>query len=201
MPDHPVKRKLRGEILPYLVSSQSLPRQWFYRLHAVFGYTTDILAALAGIGVTTPLLQLLAPTPASGDEGLNASLPSALTTLPHWLYVPMAACVIAWIVLRVGFNREEGQKRAVLARSCRQTMKQAEARLHRILIKPDPMPELTSLVEELLVPTVDRNVQENSWPWSGPDPDADPEVEKQLAKLCEKYEINWAPVDPLGIRS
>lgn len=42
MRDHAVKTKLRNEVLPYLVSAQRLQRRWFYRLHEVFGYTTDL---------------------------------------------------------------------------------------------------------------------------------------------------------------
>lgn len=116
------------------------------------------------------------------------------------LQIPTVVAILTWVTLRVVFTRQGGQKRAVLAKSCIQTMKQAEARLHRVLIKSDPMPDLNSLVEEQIAPTVDRNIQEDAWPWSGPDPDADSEVEKQLLLLCNKYQGNWASIDPMAPR-
>ena len=126
---------------------------------------------------------------------------TALASVPMWLYYPTLVFALAWIVLRVAFNREEGQKRAVLARSCTQMMKQVEAKLHRVLLKQDPMAGLNGLVDEQIAPTVDRNIQENAWPWAGPAPDIDQEVEKQLVRLCSKFESNWTPVDPTGIRN
>lgn len=203
MPNPDVKKKLRSEILPYTVSARGLRKQWFYRMHDLFGYTTDAVVALSAIGITAPWLAFLARTiasdPAMATDGTSSS--GALTGIPAWLYAPALAFVVAWVILRVGFHREEGQKRAVLARSCMRTMTQAEARLYRVLPKVDPMPDLTALVDEVIAPTIDRNIQEQAWPWPGPDPDpaVDDEVDRQLRALCMKFEENWAPGPADGI--
>jgi hypothetical protein len=201
MPSHPVKRTLERDVLPYLVSARRLRRQWFFILHLIFGYTTDMVVALATIGITTPLLIFLRSQSGAENDTQHASNFSAvLGSLPPWLYFPAAALVVLWIVLRVTFNREDGQKRAVLAKSCTQVLRQAEATLPNSLSKSDPMPGLTELLEKKIRPTVDRSIQENSWPWTPFAPEIAAEVEKDLNRLCGLYETDWAPVDPLGLR-
>ncbi|MBZ5614666.1 MAG: hypothetical protein LAO23_11705 [Acidobacteriia bacterium] len=201
MPKHPARRTLERDVLPYLVSARRLRRQWFFRLHALFGYTTDLVVALTAIGVTTPLLALLGVAGGREKEATQApALTAVLASVPNWLYFPTGVLVIAWIVLRVAFNREEGQKRAVLAKSCTQVLRQAEANLAMALGKPDPMPALNELLEKSIRPTVDRNIQENSWPWTPFAPGIEEEVSKEVSRLCASYEADWTPVNQLGLR-
>lgn len=197
--EHPVKMKLRNEILPWVESASLLSKQWFYRLHILFGYATDVTIGLGSIGIGIPLLALLTQP----IESKTPSTTNVLTLLPRdprWLYYLTALCVVGWIVLRVAFSREEGQKRAVLAKSCRQTMKQVEARLYQVLAQQDPMPELNKILDEQITPSVDRNIQEYAWPWSGPAPDVDRLVEAKLEILCKKFSSQWSAVGPTEIR-
>lgn len=199
MSDHPVKRKLRNDILPYIVTARRLHRQWFCVLHIVFGYTTDLLVALTAIGVVSPALSAFLATPqVNGSE--NLTITSLIATVPKKLYYLVISLIIGWVILRVAFNREEGQKKAVLAKSCRLAMRQAEAKLPRVLDVPDPMPGIIKIYEEVLMPTVDRGVPDGAWPWTPFAPGIDGEVERQLSELCQKYESQWAPVDPIGMR-
>jgi len=195
--EHPVRRKLRDQILPWLESGKLLQKQWFYRLYVLFGYATDVTVALGAVGIGLPLMVLLTQPP---EKSSNASVLALLPQTPGWLYYLSATCVVGWIILRVAFNREEGQKKAVLAKSCRQTMKQAEVKLYHILVQSDPMPDLNKLLVEQIAPTIDRNIQEGSWPWSGPAPKVESAVEKQLDAFSRKFSTNWSPVDPIGIR-
>jgi len=195
MPDHPVKRTLVRDVLPYLVSAKRLRRQWFFLLYLIFGYATDLVVALTAIGITAPFLILL-----TGTDKDKPSLVTALGSVPSWLYYPALILVVVWIFLRVTFNREDGQKRAVLARSCAQILRQAQANLTTALSKSDPMPALTELLEKSIRPTVDRNIQENSWPWEPFAPRIEAEVQAELNRLCGIYERDWAPVDLLSPR-
>lgn len=202
MEDHPVRRKLHRDILPYLVSARRLRTQWYCRLYVVFGYATDLIVALTAIGITTPLLRLVGDAGATGAAGQQgATLAEVLATVPSWLYYPTGVLIILWILLRVAFTREDGQKRAVLARSCTQMLREVEAKLHRVLLKPDPMPELNELLEKQIALIVDRNIQENAWPWAPFAPGIDEEVDADFVKLCERFESGWAPVDPIGLRA
>ena len=97
--------------------------------------------------------------------------------------------------------REDGQKKAVLAKSCRLAMRQAEAKLPRVLGDPNPMPGIIKLYEEVLMPTVDRGIPEGAWPWTPFAPGIDGEVDRQLSELCQRYESQWAPVDLIGLRA
>lgn len=196
-PEHPVQDKLRNQILPWLESAKLLKKQWFYRLHALFGYTTDVTVALGALGIAVPVITLL--TQPAENPG-NASVLPLLPQNPKWLYYLAATCVVGWAILRVAFTREEGQKKAVLAKSCHQTLKEAEAKLYHLLVQSDPMPELNKLILEKIVPTVDRNIQEGSWPWSGPAPGVESAVEMQLDSFSRRFSSNWSPVDPNGIR-
>ena len=112
MPDHPVKRTLERDVLPYIVSARQLRKQWFYRMHTVFGYTTDIVVALATIGIAPPLLRLIGATGSAADVADKPlTLTSALASLPPALVYPAAVLIVVWIIIRVAFSREEGQKR------------------------------------------------------------------------------------------
>jgi hypothetical protein len=198
--DHPVKQKLKDQILPWLESAKLLHKQWFYRLHVLFGYATDVTVALGAIGISFPLITILTQ-PSGKADGANANVLAAIPHNSRWLYLFIAACVVAWVILRVTFNREDGAKKAVLAKSCRQTMKQLEAKLFHILTQTDPMLDLNKMVVEQIAPTVDRNIQEGSWPWPGPAPGIDPVVNERLRDLCERFSSRWSKVDFTGMRS
>lgn len=201
MADHPVKRTLERDVLPYIVSARQLRKQWFYRMHTVFGYTTDIVVALATIGIAPPLLRLLGATGSAADAANKPpTLTSVLASLPPSLVYPAAILIVVWIIIRVAFTREEGQKRAVLARSCNKVLEQAEAGLPQALGTADPMPALTEMLEKRIRPTVDRNIQESSWPWLPFAPKIEADVRKELNAFCLSYESDWAPVSNSGLR-
>lgn len=201
MPDHPVKRTLERDVLPYIVSARQLRKQWFYRMHTVFGYTTDIVVALATIGIAPPLLRLIGATGSAADVADKPlTLTSALASLPPALVYPAAVLIVVWIIIRVAFSREEGQKRAVLARSCTKVLQQAEAGLPQALSAADPMPALTEMLEKRIRPTVDRNIQESAWPWLPFAPRIEADVKKEVSAFCSSYEGDWAPVNNSGLR-
>src|ERR1022692_984997 len=200
MSDQLVRRTLQRDVLPYLLSARRLRRQWFYRLHFVFGYATDLIAAFAAVGVATPLLSLLGTISETPNRSVLPSLATSLKTLPAWLFYPAAVVVIVWIVLRVAFNREEGQKRAVLAKSCTRILRGVEVRLAHALTRADPMPAITELLETDIRPSVDRNIQEDAWPWTPFAPEIDDEVARELEVLCKRYERDWARAGPADIR-
>jgi hypothetical protein len=200
MADHPVKRKLRNDVLPPIVSSKRLHKQWFCRVNFIFVYATDVIVALTALGLTSPWLSFIQEKPA-GPNAKPTSLSEILAATPQWLYYPALILVLAWIILRVTFIREEGQKKAVLAKSCAQALRQANGKLFRVLGKPNPMPDLNKILDEEISPAIDRNIQEKVWPWDIHAPDITNEVEAQLADLCARFESDWTPVDPSGLRA
>ncbi len=190
MSGHPVKRALERDIVPYFISARKLRQQWFYRLHVAFGYTTDIAAAFAAVGVSLPVVDMFMAT--ENPEKFQ----DALLQVPNELFFPAVLILIFWIVLRVAFVREDGQKRAVLAKSNLQTLRLAEAKLPSALSNADPMPALTELLEKIIRPTVDSSIQANAWPWLPFAPDCGPETIRMVSELCQRYESDWSPVDP-----
>jgi hypothetical protein len=202
MPDPQIRRTLERDVLPYLVSARRLKRQWFYLLHTVFGYTSDLVVALAAIGVSSPLIGLL-NTKDAGPDATNKlpSLASALSGIPPFLVYPAVIVIVAWVIIRVAFVREEGQKRAVLARSCIQNLREAQADLHRLLRVKHPLAGLTEMLEKRIRPTVDRNIQENSWPWLPFAPNVEADVRKELNSLCALFEEDWEPSNEPDLRA
>ena len=75
--DHPVAQKLQREVLPYLLSAKLLRRQWFYRLHAAFGYVTDGLAALAAVGLLPAAWSIFGQVASEAPLEAGASTPFA----------------------------------------------------------------------------------------------------------------------------
>jgi len=196
MAEHPVRRTLRRDLLPYLISARRLRRQWFYWLHVVFGYTTDLIVGLAAIGISAPILEFFGTWSNTKKETIHSpSLLSLLESVPGWLIYPTGLTILLWVLLRVAFNREEGQKRAVLAKSCFLLLRQTEAKLPAILSLSNPLDELTKLLEKTIRPPVDRNIQEQAWPWTPFAPGINNEVEKKLQDLCSMYETDWEPID------
>lgn len=195
MYEHPVKQKLERNLLPYLISAKRLENQWFYRFHQIFGYSADLVGALSVVGISTPLLpffiKLNEPIdPANKDFAVAVKY---IDSMPSGVYYVLMVIVIFWLLIRVLYIREDGQKKAVLMTSCVQTFKQIETKLHRILSDQNPMPTLNELLEKEVHPVVDRNVQEGSWPWSGPAPsrEIDKDVKALLEELCNMYQSEW----------
>jgi hypothetical protein len=196
-----VRRSLQRDVLPYLVSAQHLRKRWFYRLYNIFGYTTDLVAAFAALGVATPLLVLFGAISDTAQAQDNPpKILAALSGLPASLAYPVGALIILWVVLRVAYNRQDGQKHAVLAKSCTGSLQQAQAKLHDVLRRAEPMPALTELLEKAIRPSVDRSIQEGAWPWFPFAPGIDQEVDRELEVLCKKYEGDWIAVPSTDIR-
>jgi hypothetical protein len=188
----PVIIKLRDDILPWVESAKLLRQAWFYRLHVVFGYTTDLTIALGTIGISLPILQVLRQTEGA-DDGQGIALASALPKDPFWLYAFAFSSVLIWVFLRVLFNREEGQKKAVLARSCVRTMEHVDFKIHQILMTAQPIDALNELLEKTISPTIDRNVQEGSYNVDQFSQELiDGLVEKRLNSLNKRYGSKWA---------
>jgi hypothetical protein len=195
--EHPVRRMLRMQILPYLESADGLPKLWFCRVQWLFERVTDFTVALQAVGIAAPLwLVLVRPL----EKQSSPSIVDLLPREPKWLFYLAASLVIFWIFLRVTHTRQGWQAKAVLANSCCQSMKQAKAELYEVLATPDPMRDLEKLWHEKIYPVADWNIQKGSWPWAGPNPKIDRWVEAQLESFCSRFESMWVRVDPTGMR-
>lgn len=192
-----VDRKLEQSVIPYIISGRKLKRQWFYMTNTLFGYTTDLLGAATSIGLAVPrTLAFFMDKPA---DATNAGVTvGVFDGLRPELYYPALAVALLWVILRVMFARENGQKKAVLARSAATTMRQAEASLYKLLASPDPLPGLNELLNKQLEPTVDRAIQEEAWPWTPFAPNIDAEVKRFTDQLTVRFGEDWIPPPPLS---
>lgn len=196
MSEHPVRRKLRQEIIPYVVSADLLRKAWYYRLHAFYSYWGDMIAGLSALGIGHPLINAFLP-PNSENKGVSVDLSKIIEGSSAWFLIPGFISALAWFGARMIFTREDGRTKAVLARSCCRSFQQIELKLHLILIGSYPMPELSDLALTQVQPLVDRGIQDGFWIWAGPAPEIDSNVEIKLGAFCEKYENNWVAAPPL----
>jgi hypothetical protein len=76
--------------------------QWFYIVHLVFGYVTDLAIALTAFGVSSPLLRFLAKDIGQNESSTQGTVTASdlLSAIPSTLYLPIAFLLFAWIVLR-----------------------------------------------------------------------------------------------------
>lgn len=139
--DHYVLQKLHNELLPWMIAGRWVKRQWFVGVSSVNSYLGDILAALAGLGIGSPLVQLLSgkiPEGKSALDVLHDSLPGP------WFWIGVGA-LIAWVILRVVIKQENVVARALLAADCAQSMQKLYAQLFAALPDSNPMPRIAEI--------------------------------------------------------
>ncbi len=180
-----VVRKLANEILPWLVSAEVLAKKPLYRAHGVYSWTRDILAGLSGFGLSHPLAKLI--------TGESTDMGKALGSMPFWLYILTGFSVLAWVTLKAYVTRDDGEKRAMLARSCRKEFMSINLRLRSALQQPRPLKDLTVLQTEVTA-IVDRHIAEGSWHFPGDDilaSDIHDVVSKRTIDLTIQYCSSW----------
>jgi hypothetical protein len=141
----------------------------------------ELAAALVGIGISPPILAVF-----TGQEGQHATVSSATAAAAP---ITIAAAVL-WMLLKVIVTRQNGEKRSVLARSCRREFRGLAITLRDELAKENPMPGLEKIQKDIAA-IVQRNVAEDSWPWEGPASRIARRVQKRLDRLCTEFEQGW----------
>jgi hypothetical protein len=182
MPEHPVKSKLEI-ITRYTVSARHIKRGWFYILFSFYTWTSDLIVALAGIGIAHPLLTRAATASAQSPT------PQAIPLTANSLLSYGVILAVVWVVLKVIVTRENGLKRGTLMSSCVTEMLSERSRLERhALQQADPMPVLED-IEKKLSAIYDRHNQEGSFPYLGGfAPGIDAEVKQEVENLYNSWQ-------------
>ena len=194
--DHYVLRKLCEEVLPWMISGRTVGRQWFVRLAFIYGYVGDLAAALAGLGIGSPIVALLQgklPDGQNAIDVLRAALPDG------WFIIGVTAAIV-WIILRLVIQREDVVKRALLARECARGMDALYLQLFRELASNEPMPQIRA-IQKSVNDRVQDAVNNSVWPWRALAPDEDIEVElkSEVDRIRSKFMSRWAPPPPGAI--
>jgi hypothetical protein len=182
---HPVHQKL-NVILPWAVSARMIRREGFYLGYHFYTYGSELAAGIVGLGLSFPLLPVLANSAAQAD--LTKAL--AAGGFPTWLKVVAVGAAIAWVSLRVVASHNQWEKRATLARSCMQSFKKFEVDIERALDSADPMPALLEINVNMNA-VVDRAIQEEAWPYPGLGPGAEAKGSQRASELAAKYGDQW----------
>jgi hypothetical protein len=171
-----------------MITGRRLGRLWFVRLATIYGYTGDLAAALAGLGIGAPVVALM-----SGKQDGNAFEVIRETLPAPWIAVGAAALVI-WVMVRLVVQREDILSRALLARDCAQTMKGLRPELFVSLRQADPMPKITA-IQKSVDDSVQNAIKNRVWKWE-PLPPQD-EIADELKRAVDEIRTNfmhlWRP--------
>src|SRR5579885_573809 len=133
----PVVRKLANEILPWFVSAEELRKKPLYVAHKAYSWTRDTLAGLTGFGLSHPLAKVIA--------GEGTDLGAAISKMPVWLMILTGAAATAWVVLKAFVTKDDGEKKAMLAASCRKEFMSLNLRLRSALQHQRPLKALVAI--------------------------------------------------------
>jgi hypothetical protein len=185
--DHYVLKKVCNQLLPWLVASPRIKRQWFVGLSVGYGYLGDLGAALAGLGIGAPLIGVAQHGVKAGSQ-----LTDVLGNGP-WTWLGLIG-LIAWAVVRLVVQREEVNQRATAARAFVAAMKSLSLELHMALFDADPMPKIVSIQQR-----IDAKIREANdagvWPFS-PLPKDDEQARllaERVAAIRATQMAGWTP--------
>ncbi len=159
--DHYILGKLDNELLPWMICGKHVGRRWFVYVSYIHSYPVDVAAALAGLGIGSPILKLLSgelPTGKTVVDVLQRSLP------PGWCNAGIVAAIV-WVVLRVVMKNEDVAARSLLAREFSRGISASYLQLHQALASSDPMPQIR-IIQKSVDDRVQDAIKNGIWPWN-----------------------------------
>src|SRR5271165_6446144 len=132
---HPAEQKLRT-IARYTVSAQKIPSVRHYIIYTVYSWTNDVIAAMAGIGITfgfLPQAKAVAEAPVS----------------PFQFGLAGGILALTWGGLKLAATRDDGIKRATLMRSCNHQIMVQRGHVYSALDNSEPLGELSAIYKEI----------------------------------------------------
>jgi len=183
MPNQTVDDKLRGLVLPYLLLPRLLQKTAYFRLHTLVTYATIIVGAIGGIGITSPLSDVVAGKPVTLD----------FTATPARMVIVTWTIAVLWVVVRAIYDYNNWGKCAALATSCTRAFRKCENDLEIILDQDEPLDDLNELYGKQIEPMVDQLVQEGALRQSLIDirNDLQPAIEARAADLGKRHGKRW----------
>jgi hypothetical protein len=188
--DHYVLRKLSIQIFPWIICGRRLQNRWLVRLASFYDYTSNLAAALAGLGIGAPIATLIStgkvPEGKSALQLLQEALPQP------WSAVGIVALIV-WILLRVFVQKQDIIGRALLARDCAHTMRGLNLQLFNAFPDVDPMPTITK-IQKSVDDQVANAIRNKIWPWDPLPPQSEFEVELKntIDSIRASFMSGWA---------
>jgi hypothetical protein len=191
--DHYILRKLSSQLLPWMISGRRLRKLWFVRLAAFWRYTGDLAAALAGLGIGTPVVALASGKTPEGKTAFDV----IREVLPMSMFYVGIAALVVWVILRLVVQNEDIIARALLARDCAQSMRALRQQLYIGLAEQDPMPRITQ-IQKSVDDQVQNAIKNRVWPWDPlPPPDTiAAELTATVDEIRTRFMSGWEPPPP-----
>ena len=192
--DHYVLRKLANELLPWMVGGQSLGKQWFVRLAFVYEIAGDLAAALAGLGIGTPVVAAIQGKTQTGEtivDALRSNLPSGWFA---WGVIGLAL----WLIIRLVVQQQNVAARALLAREYARSFKGFYAELLQALAQSEPMPQILA-IQKSINDRVQEAIKNDVWPFDPPLPNTQ-DVKRDVLLTTDDFRTqfmhNWRSGPP-----
>jgi hypothetical protein len=187
--DHYLLRKLCNELLPWMICGKRVGRQWFVTVAILHNYAGDLAAALAGLGIGSPLVAVVAGTWPKDKSFLEA----VATNMPvFWFYLGVASAIL-WVVVRIVVQRQDVLKRALLVSEHRREMNALYIELYRGLELPEPVDNIAK-VQSKVNDLVQSAIRAGIWPYDPPSPpeqELEPDLTIEVERIRTRYMGGW----------
>lgn len=179
-----------------MLCGRHIGKQWFVRFASIYEYAGDIAAAIAALGIGTPVLDVYLGKTLPGANSLDIFHTAFSST---WFYAGLVA-LAGWVIARVIMKRENLSARAVLAKEFERNIKSLYRQLYLALPEPDPISRILE-IQKMVDGRVDDAIRNAIWLYDPPIP-PDNLIEAALKEAVNdirvKYMRNWAP-PPAGV--
>jgi hypothetical protein len=188
---HPVEKKLRSQILPYLVMAEKLDEWKLIWIYTVYRYCGEFFLLVGGIGLSNPIINYL--TGSSGvatdsASGTQSTIIGYLSGNPYaWIFIFL---ILAWGLVKFYVNQNDLEKKYTLAKSCQLQCRKCDKDMHDVLSQKNPIPDLDSIRTRISA-VIDRNIIEDAWPFHSDDPSITKRVDEIAVQLVKKFQGEW----------
>lgn len=183
-----IERKIRDDFSPYLVTARHHHRWMPYRVYAGYAYLGEMCVALAGFGLATPVMAMIANANAGPPPGAGTS--AGVGSMGLLSIVLLAS----WAAVKVYVHRENLEKRCSLRASYGRQCRQIQAEFERVLRNENPMPLLLPL-QSKLNDLIDRSIAEDALVDAGIDSRRKAEWESYADDLITRNKSTWKVPD------
>lgn len=198
----PRERAITTIVLARLIA-EHLRQGWDYRAARVYSFGNDFIPTLGTLGLGGPLVQALANQAASGGAGRAGSLniASALgSALSDPLGFIAAIIVIFWFILRTYVNNKKLVEYVSLADAYDRQVTQALPRMDYAVGEADPMPELSKVREEVIIPATQRAIADGLYPRDRELERLNAEAAERAGEIVAKYKAAWSRPHEFGLQ-
>lgn len=181
---HPVERKLRREICPYVAMVEHLRRSRRLKVYSVYMYVGDIAALLGGFGIAPEVMRFINSESASPAQQASAG---ALSGSLGWIGVVL---LLGWGMMKIYVKRSRLDEHYQLITSSYERIIDLYGDVRTALRTPDPMQQLND-AQTGMESTENLCVVKKAWPVNANTAMVQADVDRMVDDLVDTYGQYW----------